>query len=742
MKANPATGGTIMLAHTEVTGMVPQLVSPDGGEVLFTGEPVTITWSSGPVSVPCDPPRTLFSTVDVYYSSDDGTAFVPLGLGIPNTGSFQWTTGPGMATPTARVKMVFHSNVGAEEVQDVSAASFAVATTPGKFVNRSAETDLDYTGTPYSAAGFDYDRDGDPDLMISQSDAVGELYARWALSPNLAPVFRRKTDFAFLTGEAPQTGLRGIAVADFDGDHRVDVFAAAATGARLYRNLGPVGPTQEFKFDDVATLAGLTPAQTDNSTVASWGHYDRDGKIDLLIGRQGAYQPLVLLKNNTTTVADTLRGTFQDVTISSGIHSGPGNNLDIRSIAWADFTGDGLQDVFAGDASSTSGGDSRLYVRQPGATFQRLTGSGPDGLDYVTGAAWVSLDDDQDLDLAVAMDPPGGAGPHLAVCYNTGGTLSAPMPIDAGLTGANGLQLFDENLDGTTDILVLPSAAVESPKLLANVRTASGRVFADATAVAELDTSTGRVQGAVALDFDRVDGRTDLYLGRHRGPGKYYYRNELEVGQGPDPVHFALALEGGGGGNDPLGSGAVVTLLRDGQPVSTQMIDGGGAQGGQQAGVLTFGSESASGLFEVETTWADGSVQRDTVEVNTQSTIQDQSNPAINPASMVGTYAPEGPALACWQMQWGSEKPGRDVYDEVVISSPCLNEPLVMSLADPNVELTLTWNGSAWVHDLLVHNQPCIPNCTYTWYCRSSTAFQTSTTQSTPKTLKTKTCVQ
>ena len=57
-----------------------------------------------------------------------------------------------------------------------------------------------------------------------------------------APIMQIATPGAFpLPADRPQAGIRSLAVGSFDRDNRADVFAAAASNARLYRNNGPNG---------------------------------------------------------------------------------------------------------------------------------------------------------------------------------------------------------------------------------------------------------------------------------------------------------------------------------------------------------------------------------------------------------------------------------------------------------------------------------------------------------------------
>ena len=72
----------------ESGGAIPKSVaavlSPNGGEAIAIGTPITLTWSmtgnTGSVS-----------TVDLYISRDYGVHYTPIALGVPNTGSYDWT---------------------------------------------------------------------------------------------------------------------------------------------------------------------------------------------------------------------------------------------------------------------------------------------------------------------------------------------------------------------------------------------------------------------------------------------------------------------------------------------------------------------------------------------------------------------------------------------------------------------------------------------------------------------------
>ncbi|MGH9659811.1 MAG: CRTAC1 family protein, partial [Bryobacteraceae bacterium] len=166
--------------------------------------------------------------------------------------------------------------------------------------------------------------------------------------------------FTLVNGETakkplPATTPGGIAVFDFDGDGRLDLFLpnggalspAKKASNRLLRNQGGM------KFEDVTARAGLSGRDYDIG--AAVGDYDNDGRPDLLVcGLHG----VTLYRNQGN-------GTFQDVTKTARL-----DNRGRWSVGavWFDMDKDADIDLFVVN-----------YVRwQPAAEQECLVNGKPD----------------------------------------------------------------------------------------------------------------------------------------------------------------------------------------------------------------------------------------------------------------------------------------------------------------------------------------------------------------------------
>ena len=96
----------------------------------------------------------------------------------------------------------------------------------------------------------------------------------------------------------------GVAVGDFDGDGKPDVFVVSKTEAsRLFRNLG------NWKFEDVTAKAGIVePGKPGAWTQgAAFADVNNDGRLDLYLCRFGAPNLLFINQGDGTFKEEATR---------------------------------------------------------------------------------------------------------------------------------------------------------------------------------------------------------------------------------------------------------------------------------------------------------------------------------------------------------------------------------------------------------------------------------------------------
>ncbi|HPN35457.1 MAG TPA: FG-GAP-like repeat-containing protein [bacterium] len=203
------------------------------------------------------------------------------------------------------------------------------------FTNVSQATGVKGAGAPgfFTVYGFDcgawadYDRDGDLDLVVCQTNNKNFFFFR-----NNGGVFENIAQQVGLAGKNPlgNTGDRGAYSArlqwiDYDLDGDPDLSA----GWLLFQNDNGV-------FTEVAKTIGLKPDSLTFFT--AWFDYDTDGDWDFFKIRHGSEDP------GHNSIWQNQNGTFVDVTDETGLN---GWNPHIgASFNIGDYDNDGDEDVY------------------------------------------------------------------------------------------------------------------------------------------------------------------------------------------------------------------------------------------------------------------------------------------------------------------------------------------------------------------------------------------------------------
>jgi hypothetical protein len=318
----------------------------------------------------------------------------------------------------------------------------------------------------------------------------------------------------------------GLAIFDFNGDGRPDVFftngtplpslekPSAAYANRLYRNDG------SMRFTDVTDAAGL--AGLGYAMGAAAADYDNDGRVDLFVAGVGRNQ---LLHNRG--------GRFADVTRRAGISSGEW----AVAAGWLDYDGDGRLDLFVVNyvqwspdtnrscrdevrdipiychPRSFEGLPNRLYRNRGDGTFDDVSARA--GISAHVGkgmsVAFADFDHDGHLDVFVTND----TVPNF-LFRNKGDGTFAETALPAGISvpdsgrpvSSMGADFQDYDNDGWEDVHVTALAGETFPLFRNDVHGA----FVETTQASGLAPLTVKSSGwcSILADIDN-DGWKDIF---------------------------------------------------------------------------------------------------------------------------------------------------------------------------------------------------------------------------------------
>jgi hypothetical protein len=480
-------------------------------------------------------------------------------------------------------------------------------------------------------AFIDYDNDGWPDIfLVNGTDWPGHVAKH--TTPRL---YHNNHDGTF-TDVTHQAGLDvemygiGVAVGDYDNDGYDDLFVTAYGQSLLFHNNGP-DKTGKVTFSDVTQKAGLGGVK-EFSTSAAWVDYDKDGRLDLVVGNYVQWSPENDLyctmdgKNKSYCTPESYKGTsvrlwhndgagrFSDVTQKSGLGEPTSKTL---GVAMLDYDNDGWPDLlFSNDTQP-----NKLYKNNGNGTFtEKAVIAGVAFSEDGVARAGMGVDTfDYDRSGNTSLMITNFSNQMISLYHNEGKGLfvdEAPRS-DVGraslLTLGFGCFFFDYDLDGWPDILVANGHIdpdiqkvqvnvkfAEPPHLFRNL--GKGK-FAEVTKSAGAEFASARVGRSLAYADVFNDGRLDVLFSTNAG-APHLFRNTA-AGNANHSVRLKLT----GTKSNRDGIGAVVKLATpDG--TQTQMLRSGSSYLAANELVLTFGLGQLSKASAVEIRWPSGQVDK------------------------------------------------------------------------------------------------------------------------------------
>ncbi|HEV2279881.1 MAG TPA: CRTAC1 family protein [Acidobacteriaceae bacterium] len=336
------------------------------------------------------------------------------------------------------------------------------------------------------------------------------------------------------TRNAPESMAGGVAVFDYNGDGRPDIFFTNGANLatlkkddpkyrdRLFRNNG------DGTFTDVTDLAGV--AGTGYDIGVAIGDYDNDGCPDIFVA--GVYR--------NTLYHNNCHGAFTDVTQKAGL----GNSIDpqygplwAEAGVWVDLNNDGLLDLFVVDYMQWTYGaqalchfgdiadychpryykglPNRLYLNNGDGTFRDVSKEWGlrDHIGKGMGAVLADYDQDGRQDLFVTND-----AEYNFLFHNLGNKFEevafdagVALPEEGQFISGMGIDFRDINNDGLPDLAFVALNNQTFPLFL---DTGKGD-FREVTTPSGMRDLSIKMSGfgPAIYDFDN-DGWKDLFVTR------------------------------------------------------------------------------------------------------------------------------------------------------------------------------------------------------------------------------------
>ncbi len=421
----------------------------------------------------------------------------------------------------------------------------------------------DVAGTTSIAVG-DLNHDGFPDVVAGNRNSPNTLYLNNGTSDPFAGVSAIE-----ITGDSDLT--EGVALADFNGDGFLDVYAANNFQLnRVYFNNGTANPFTGV-FGQNAGEATLS------STAVAAGDVDNDGMFDVAVANSSHETQY---HRNNGGLAPFMNTEALDLNAMA---------FGSSDVKFADLDQDGALDVLMANRDTANEVYLNIVNTERAVFFNveptKVTTATFDTRDMAAG----DVDNDGDIDLVIAHTLTGMTDPPNHVLLNNGtpnpfnGVTPADITTDADRTDA--IVLGDINGDGNLDVVAGNTGMAEPIRRY--LGTGAGTFSAGANVTAESNPVT-----ALALGDLDGDGSLDLVAGIDSGS----VENRVYLNTGSPTAPFPTAGAGAAvGAVAATRAVALADLNKDGKLDLIEGIRGARNQIHLGVGDGTFSSSSDIG---------------------------------------------------------------------------------------------------------------------------------------------------
>lgn len=466
---------------------------------------------------------------------------------------------------------------------------------------------------------LDFDNDGRWDLFLCQGG--DPTVADQAKTPPPA-LYRNLGEDGYVDLSAPAVGLslgysQGVVIGDYDGDGFDDIYITNVGKNRLLRNQG------DGTFVDVTDESGVGDNRW--SASAAFADLSGDGLLDLYVCNYLVYDPLDPLecrnRDGEFRICHPREMPYypNECYINQGdgtfVPEGKKRGLDAPGskslgVAVADFTGDGLPDVYVANDTTAN----FLFINQGDGTYREQAlafgcGVNQEGMyEAGMGIAIADYDGDGFLDIYTT---------HFheesnTLYRNQNGKGFRDITAMVGLHKPTlprlgfGTVIQDLNADGAIDLFVTNGHIENYPgnplhRMQPQVFTFFGRQWKDCSTEAGDFFDQKLVGRGVAMVDSLGRGVPDVAVIHQDTPLALLRSSTIEGNW--------LNIEFRGTGGNRRGIGCKVTVTAGDQKWFHQLVGGGSYLSSHQP-TLFFGLGKATGPCEVEVRWPSGKSQK------------------------------------------------------------------------------------------------------------------------------------